>query len=289
MYPIAGSRASGRTAECIHDHPRATLGSRGTSRRAPSPPPDDARFPGPERRRPGLRRPSRAHRGRRDRARLTPAPGGPGGRVRRLADAGARGAAASSPPRGSSTSSPTAARASPPQPTSSSARATRPAWSSSRAPPASRLTARSRLPIEAHERGDPRRGEGGPLVRASSSRQTARSTSRSSRGPATPSSSPSWSMSGSAGSARPSTQARLDPNGLRADSAAHSLIATRSRPAKPGEAERLTRGHLERAMELLFASEASSRGGGRALADLQRAAGPSRSRARSRRPRGRSR
>ena len=48
---------------------------------------------------------------------------------------------------------------------------------------------------------------------------------------------------------------RLDPDGLRADSAAHVSIADAVEAGRTAEAERLTRGHLERAMELLFVEE----------------------------------
>jgi len=47
-------------------------------------------------------------------------------------------------------------------------------------------------------------------------------------------------------------EARLDEKGLSADYDAHSAIASAIENGKPGEAERLTRGHLERAMELIF-------------------------------------
>lgn len=45
---------------------------------------------------------------------------------------------------------------------------------------------------------------------------------------------------------------RLDPSGLRADHDAHRAIATAIERGDGAEAERLTRGHLERAMELIF-------------------------------------
>ena len=47
-------------------------------------------------------------------------------------------------------------------------------------------------------------------------------------------------------------EARLDEKGLSADNDAHKAIANAIENGKPGEAERLTRGHLERAMELIF-------------------------------------
>ncbi|HYH61381.1 MAG TPA: GntR family transcriptional regulator [Solirubrobacterales bacterium] len=47
-------------------------------------------------------------------------------------------------------------------------------------------------------------------------------------------------------------EARLDEKGLSADNDAHKAIASAIENGKPGEAERLTRGHLERAMELIF-------------------------------------
>ena len=47
-------------------------------------------------------------------------------------------------------------------------------------------------------------------------------------------------------------EARLDPKGLSADHDAHKAIASAIENGKPAEAERLTRGHLERAMELIF-------------------------------------
>ena len=48
---------------------------------------------------------------------------------------------------------------------------------------------------------------------------------------------------------------RLDADGLRADSAAHVAIADAIEAGDGEEAERLTRGHLERAMKLIFADE----------------------------------
>jgi DNA-binding GntR family transcriptional regulator len=47
-------------------------------------------------------------------------------------------------------------------------------------------------------------------------------------------------------------EARLDEKGLSADNDAHKAIARAIENGKPGEAERLTRGHLERAMDLIF-------------------------------------
>ena len=47
-------------------------------------------------------------------------------------------------------------------------------------------------------------------------------------------------------------EARLDEKGLSADNDAHKAIASAIENGKPAEAERLTRGHLERAMELIF-------------------------------------
>jgi DNA-binding GntR family transcriptional regulator len=47
-------------------------------------------------------------------------------------------------------------------------------------------------------------------------------------------------------------EARLDEKGLSADNDAHKAIASAIENGKPGEAERLTRGHLERAMDLIF-------------------------------------
>ncbi len=48
---------------------------------------------------------------------------------------------------------------------------------------------------------------------------------------------------------------RMDPSGLRADSAAHISIADAVEAGDPDLADRLARGHLERAMELLFDEE----------------------------------
>jgi DNA-binding GntR family transcriptional regulator len=47
-------------------------------------------------------------------------------------------------------------------------------------------------------------------------------------------------------------EARLDPKGLSADHEAHIAIADAIEKGKPAEAERLVRGHLERALELIF-------------------------------------
>ena len=47
-------------------------------------------------------------------------------------------------------------------------------------------------------------------------------------------------------------ETRLDPAGLRADHEAHVAIAAAIERGDGEEAERLTRGHLERAMELIF-------------------------------------
>ena len=47
-------------------------------------------------------------------------------------------------------------------------------------------------------------------------------------------------------------ETRLDPAGLRADHEAAVAIAAAIERGDGEEAERLTRGHLERAMELIF-------------------------------------
>lgn len=47
-------------------------------------------------------------------------------------------------------------------------------------------------------------------------------------------------------------ESRLDPSGLRADRGAHTAIADAIEGGDPARAEELTRGHLERAMEMLF-------------------------------------
>jgi DNA-binding GntR family transcriptional regulator len=51
--------------------------------------------------------------------------------------------------------------------------------------------------------------------------------------------------------------AQMDPSGLKADSAAHVSIADAIEAGDGELAEELTRGHLERAMQLLFAEEKS--------------------------------
>ena len=52
---------------------------------------------------------------------------------------------------------------------------------------------------------------------------------------------------------------RLDPDGLRADHEAHVSIATAIERGDAEEAERLARGHLERAMSLIFTNERAAR------------------------------
>ena len=47
-------------------------------------------------------------------------------------------------------------------------------------------------------------------------------------------------------------ETRLDPKGLEADHEAHRSIAAAIEAGDPDAAEALTRGHLERAMELIF-------------------------------------
>jgi DNA-binding GntR family transcriptional regulator len=48
-------------------------------------------------------------------------------------------------------------------------------------------------------------------------------------------------------------EARVDPAGLAADNQAHQAITDAIEAGDADAAERLTRGHLERAMQLLFA------------------------------------
>ena len=105
----------------------------------------------------------------------------------------------------------------------------------------------------ADARGDRRGGERRPLAGEALQGQPRLPPGAGRRRPATRSSCSSWSTSGSGGSAPPCTRTGSIPTGLIADHDAHRSIADAIESGDGERAEELTRGHLERAMELLFA------------------------------------